>query len=69
MNLPFWFHYSTSIFFSEEEMKRFQQALQEDGAYNSVAFSYQFNAPEIPARYPQIPTGYEAIKSSKYIIW
>ena len=50
-------------------MKRFQQALQEDGAYNSVAFSYQFNAPEIPAQYPQIPTGYEAIKSSKYIIW
>ena len=51
------------IIFSEEEMKRFQEALQEDGAYNSVAFSYQYNAPEIPAQYPQIPTGYEAIQS------
>lgn len=27
-------------------MKRFQQALREDGAYNSVAFNYQYNAPE-----------------------
>lgn len=48
----------------EEEMKRFQQELREDGAYNSVAFNYQYSAPEHHFHYPQThsiynPTGTE----------
>lgn len=45
----------------EEEMKRFQQALREDGAYNSVAFSYDHNAPENSFHYPQSDSSYETI--------
>lgn len=43
----------------EEEMKRFQQALSEDGAYNSVAFSYDYSAPENSFHYPQSVSSYE----------
>lgn len=43
--------------YSEEEMKRFQQALREDGAYNSVAFNYQYSTPE---QLPQNDPSYEA---------
>ena len=39
--------------YSEEEMKRFQQELREDGAYNSVAFNYQYSAPEHHSQHPQ----------------
>lgn len=46
--------------YSEEEMKRFQQALREDGAYNSVAFNYQYSAPE---QHPQNDSSYEATQS------
>ena len=52
--------------YSEEEMKRFQQELREDGAYNSVAFNYQYSAPEQQFNYPQTyssynPTGTEGM--------
>ena len=30
--------------FKEEEMKRFQEVMAEDGYYNSVSFSYQVNS-------------------------
>ena len=40
-------------------MKRFQQALSEDGAYNSVAFSYDYSAPENSFHYPQSVSSYE----------
>ena len=46
-------------------MKRFQQALQEDGAYNSVSFSYDYNTPEIPSQYPQTTSAYENMQSGK----
>lgn len=47
----------------EEEMKRFQQALREDGAYNSVAFNYQYNAPEHCFQHPQSDSRYDATES------
>lgn len=52
--------------YAEEEMKRFQQELREDGAYNSVAFNYQYSAPEHHFHYPQThsiynPTGTEGM--------
>lgn len=53
------------FFLTEEEMKRFQQALQEDGAYNSVSFSYDYNTPEIPSQYPQTTSAYENKQSGK----
>ena len=46
--------------YSEEEMKRFQQELREDGAYNSVAFNYQYSAPEHHFHYPQAYSIYNA---------
>ena len=46
-------------------MKRFQQALQEDGAYNSVSFSYDCNTPEIHSQYPQTTSAYENMQSGK----
>lgn len=46
-------------------MKRFQQALQEDGAYNSVSFSYDYNTPEVPSQYPQTTSAYENMQSGK----
>ena len=46
-------------------MKRFQQALQEDGVYNSVSFSYDYNTPEIPSQYPQTTSAYENKQSGK----
>ena len=53
------------IFLTEEEMKRFQLALQEDGAYNSVSFSYDYNTPEIPSQYPQTTSAFENMQSGK----
>ena len=53
------------IFLTEEEMKRFQQALQEDGAYNSVSFSYDCNTPEIRSQDPQTTSAYENMQSGK----
>ena len=50
--------YSLSL---EEEMKRFQQALREDGAYNSVAFNYQYNASE--HQHLQSDSNYEATQN------
>lgn len=49
--------------YSEEEMKRFQQALREDGAYNSVAFNYQYSAPEHHFQHPQTYSTYDATQS------
>lgn len=46
-------------------MKRFQQALQEDGTYNSVAFSYQYDAPTVPPQYPQTAHEYESLQNGK----
>ena len=46
-------------------MKRFQQALQEDGAYNSVSFGYDYNTPEIPSQYPQTTSARENKQSGK----
>jgi len=46
-------------------MKRFQQALQEDGAYNSVSFSYQYDTSE----YPQSATQYEPVNTGKITTW
>lgn len=46
-------------------MKRFQQALQEDGAYNSVSFSYQYDTPEVASQYPQTAQEYEVMQSGK----
>lgn len=46
-------------------MKRFQQALQEDGAYNSVSFGYDYNTPEIPSQYPQTTSAHENKQSGK----
>ena len=53
------------FFLTEEEMKRFQQALQEDGAYNSVSFSYDCNTPEIRSQDPQTTSAYENMQSGK----
>ena len=38
-------------------MKRFQQALQEDGAYNSVSFSYEYDTPETAAQHKTMQSG------------
>ena len=51
--------------FPEEEMKRFQQALQQDGAYNSAGFQYQYDAMEKTNLYPQNPNGYESLQNGK----
>ena len=51
--------------FPEEEMKRFQQALQQDGAYNSAGFQYQYEAMEKTNLYPQNPNGYESLQNGK----
>lgn len=40
-------------------MKRFQQELREDGAYNSVAFNYQYSAPEHHSLHPQTFSTYD----------
>ena len=49
--------------YSEEEMKRFQQELREDGAYNSVAFNYQYSAPEHHVHYPQTYSIYNSTRT------
>lgn len=46
----------------EEEMKRFQQALSEDGAYNSVGFTYPYESAEISHQYPKNLNGYKSLK-------
>ena len=50
-------------------MKRFQQALQQDGAYNSTGFHYQYDATEKTYLYPQNPNGYESLHNGKEMIF
>ena len=48
-------------------MKRFQQALSEDGAYNSVGFTYPYESAEISYQYPKNLNGYKSLKRGKEI--
>ena len=50
-----------AFYFEEEEMKRFQEVMSEDGYYSSVSFSYEMNSEQNEQQFEENATVLEGI--------